>query len=342
MPKRNSASHGTASSRWPNPPGLTAVLVAALCVISPATHAQVHFDKLTKTPALVGTEFGGALTRRSIIVRDYKDFHLYSLEANTWEKIDFPDQSLRKLHSDGWITCAYLPTFGKVITLGREIEELDLQKLTVGYYPIEGTAPVPGGAVVWNEKVYLLGSSLLVNMTDNSGVSAKPGAVRFVVPSAYFLMFDPATLRFQELDTLPGLHYRIGAFAGDKLYAFGPRQYPSPATDVIRYDPIINQWDSVTHLPAQIGAMAEQDGMLYLLGLERNKGFLIRMNTRTGTWQKWSTNVPWTHGLAYIHKNRLYYLAGMKKNPQIRDVFFRHPRWLDRTMYSLDLEKLPP
>lgn len=346
MPKRSSASHGTASSKSLSRHWLRGVFLATLYIVAHTTVAQVEFEKLTKSPALVGTEFGGAITRRSIIVRDWKDYHLFSLESNTWEKIEFPDKNLRKLHSQGWITCAYLPTFGKVITMGDEIEVLDLENLSVSYYPIEGTVPVPGGAVVWNEKVYLLGSSLLVNtMNDPSGTAAMKAAspgVRLVVPSAYFLVFDPATLQFHDLDTLPGLHFRIGAFAGDKLYAFGPQRYPSPATDVIRYDPTINEWDSVTQLPVQVGAVAELDGMLYLLGLDKNKGFLIRMNPKTGAWQQWRTNVPWTHGLAYIHKNRLYYLAGMKQNPQVRDVFFRHQRWLDRTMYVLDLEKLPP
>jgi hypothetical protein len=308
---------------------------------------HVHFKELTKAPALVGTEFGGALTENAIIVRDWKDYHLHSLEAKSWEKIEFVGQSLRKLQSQGWITCAYLPTYDKVITMGEEIEVLDLHKLTVTYFPIEGTAPVPGGAVVWNEKIYLLGSSLVVNLDGDRPGSASnrpvsQGPIRVVVPSAYFLMFDPATLRFDVLDTLPGLHYRIGAFAEDKLFAFGPRSMPLPVTDVIRYDPVIDAWDSVTQLPAQVGAVAEQNGMLYLLGLDQRDGFLIRFNTRTGEWKQWRTNVPWTHGLAYIHNQRLYYLAGMKENPQIRDVFFRHPRWLDRKMYVLDLEKLPP
>ncbi|MBL7850967.1 MAG: hypothetical protein JNN04_08700 [Cyclobacteriaceae bacterium] len=302
---------------------------------------QVRFDELSKSPALVGTEFGGALTRRSIIVRDWKDYHLFSLETNSWEKIEFPDQQLRKLHSKGWITCAYLPTFGKVITMGEEIEVLDLQKLTVSYYPVDGTAPVPGGAVVSNEKVYLLGSSFKLDLEPSTRNNPWIPQ-RVVVPTAYFLVFDPATLRFDVLDTLLGPHFRIGAFAGEKLYAFGPRNLPVPATDVIRYDPALNEWDSVTQLPVQVGAVAELNGMLYLLGLDQDKGFLIRWNPRTGDWKQWRTNVPWTHGLAYIHKNRLYYLAGMKKNPQVRDVFFRHQRWLDRRMYALDLEKLPP
>lgn len=348
MRKKSSASRATASSRWLDPLLIPAVALAlVLYSFTGLSQQRIHFTELAKAPALVGTEFGGALTRRSIIVRDWKDYHLYSLEANSWEKLEFADQNLRKLHSQGWITCAYLPTYGKVITMGEEIEVLDLQKLTVSYFPIEGAAPVPGGAVVWNEKVYLLGSSLVINMEGDRPGSAgnwtvSKGPLHLVVPSAYFLVFDPATLRFDALDTLPGPHYRIGAFAEDKLYAFGPRSSPLPVTDVIRYDPAINAWDSVTQLPVQVGAVAELNGMLYLLGLDQRDGFLIRLNSRTGEWKQWRTNVPWTHGLAYIHNKQLYYLAGMKKNPQIRDVFFRHPRWLDRKMYALDLEKLPP
>jgi hypothetical protein len=351
MPKRSSASPGTASSKWPDATGLIHRLIVFLILLqSFVGYAQpkVIFEQLNKAPALVGTAFGGALTRRSIIVRDWLDYHLYSFETDSWEKIQFTDQRTKKLSSEGWITCAYLPSFGKVITMGDEIEVLDLQKLQVQYYPIEGTAPVPGGVVVWKEKVYLLGSSLVIDLSDlgiddslkNRRASLAPR--RVVVPTSYFLVFDPATLRFDALDTLPGPHFRLGAFAGDHLFAFGPKGQPTPVTDVIRYDPVLNEWDSVTQLPVSVGAVVEQNGFLYLLGLHRAEGFLIRMNAATGEWTQFRTNVPWTHGLAYLRNNRIYYLAGMKKNPQIRDVFFRHPRWLDRKMYVLDLEKLPP
>lgn len=340
MQRKNSASHVTANSRWPDLLVLLKQTVYSLLFLffsfSGLSQPTVSFEAFSKAPALVGTNFGGAITRRSIIVRDWKDFHLYSFETKTWEKMEFPQQKIKKLHSQGWITCAYLPSFGKIITLGEELEVLDLQKLELFYYPIEGAAPVPGGAVVWKEKVYLLGSSLIFK-SGSSHTIQRP----WMFNTTQFLAFDPATLRFESLDTLPGPHFRLGVFIDDKLLAFGPRDDES-ATDVIRYDPVKDTWDSVAQLPYRVGAVAGHNQTVYLLGLQQHEGFLVAYNVVTGAWKQFRSNVPWTHGLAYVHNNQLYYLAGMKENPKIRDVFFRHPRWLDRRMFVLDIGKLPP
>lgn len=349
MPKRSSASRGTASSKWLNPlPLACRAILLILALVPPCVgtaQTLLTFKELNKAPALVGTVFGGAATRRSIVVRDWKDYHLYSFEANTWEKIQFPPGQLHKLKNQGAIACAYLPTFGKLITLTAELEVVDLVKLSLEYYPVEGAAPVASGTAVRDEKVYLLGNSLVVNLDDEARKKIPqpgprqiwPPTTRFIVPTRQFFTFDPATLRYEELDTLPGYHFRLGAFAGDQLYAIGPSNIDAPATDVIRYDPKVNRWDSVTQLPYQVGTVVSAGNMLIMMGLHRHEGFLVTLDITSGQQRFYRTNVPWTHGLAFVRDNRLYYLAGMKENPKIRDVFFRHPRWLDRNMYVLDL-----
>ena len=332
----------------PNHPRLPLFFLCLLLGLPGLGQTLVSFEVLTKSPALVGTTFGGAVTRRSIVVRDWKDYYIYSFGTKSWEKARFPSQQMKPLHSQGWITCAYLPSFGKLLTLSEELEVLDLQKLGLAYYPIEGTVPVPGGAVVWQEKVYLLGSSLLFNLNEEPEFDIRKGRTtsikpprKVILPTHYFMAFDPATLRFEQLDSLPGPHFRLGAFSGDSLYAFGP-EVRSGTTDVVRYNPVVNQWDSLARLPVLAGAVAEWNRNLFVLGLQDHKGFLLVFDVRRGTWRRYETNVPWTHGLAFVHENKLYYLAGMKENPKIRDVFFRHPRWLDRKMYVLDLSQFLP
>jgi len=273
---------------------------------------------------MVGREFGGIATPYSIVVRDWKDYHIYSFKANTWVRI--PSNNTRNLQDLDWITCAYLPVVNKMITMEGGMEVLDLTTLDVRYYPVQGTSPVPGSAIVWGDKIYMVGNELVLNSRE--------------VMTRQFLTFDPASMKFNELDPFPGYQYRLGSVAGGTLYAFGPTDAPTNATDVIRYDSETDQWDFVCELPVRVGTVVSQADNFLLLGLYKHKGFLMIFDPEKQEHKLFQTNVPWTHGLAYIHNHRLYYLAGMKEHPEIREVFFRHSRWLDRTMYVLDLSKL--
>lgn len=274
---------------------------------------------------MVGKEFGGIVTPESIVVRDWKDYHLYSFKANTWIRV--PTDNLRNLEDLDWITCAYLPSVNQMITLEDDLEALDLTTLTVRYFPVLEPNPIPGSTVVNGDKIYLVGNEEIRNSRE--------------VMTREFLSFDPAAMKFEELPTLPGYQYRLETIAGGHLYALGPLKGPKAATDVIRYDKEKNRWAFVCELPFRAGSVVSAGDNLLLLGLNRHKGFLVVMDPETGTFKQFRTNVPWTHGLAFVHENKLYYLAGMKEHPEIREVFFRNPRWLDRTMYVLDLDKLP-
>jgi len=309
--------------------------------------SSIKFDIIGKSPSLIGTAFGGAMTQRSIVVRDWDDYHIYSFDAQEWSKLEFKDYRLKSLDGMSWMNTVYLPTFGKVITLSDELEILGLLKLDLGYIQIDGGAPVLGGAVVWKEKIYLFGGFIMVNMgnelSQQSQVNTvnktrKPG--RVLISSNKLIVFDPATLTYQELDSMPGSHFRLGAFVNDQLYAIGPVPGITPATDIICYNPLNPGWKNLGQFPVYVGAVAQDGDVLYLLGLDNHEGFLITLDTKTGLQKRFKTNVPWTQGLAFIRDHKLYYFAGMKENPKIREVFFRDPRWLSRTMYRLDLSTL--
>ncbi len=309
--------------------------------------SMVNFEIIGKAPSLIGTAFGGALTQRSMVVRDWDSYYIYSFAAGEWSKLKFQESKVKSLDGMAWVSTVYLPTFGKVITMSDELEVLDLRKLELGYIKIEGGAPVLCGAVVWNEKIYLFGGYIMINIDKGYKrkypweYGYKPDeAQSALVRSNKLIVFDPANLTYEELDTLPGYHYRLGAFVNEQLYAVGPTPGMVPATDVIRYDLTQKRWEHLVQLPVDVGAMAQNGDVLYFLGLDDHKGFLITLDTKSGKQARYETNVPWTQGLVFVREHQLYYFAGMKENPKVRDVFFRDPRWLMRNMYKLDLTTL--
>lgn len=311
-------------------------------------HSQsvVNFEIIGKAPSLIGTAFGGALTPQSMVVRDWDNYYIYSFAAQEWNKLKFKESSVRSLDGMTWISTVYLPTFGKVITMSDELEILDLQTLELGHIKIEGGAPVLFGAVEWKEKIYLFGGYIMINIDKgnerqySSGIGRPKPGQRVLVPSNKLIAFDPATLAYEELGMMPGYHYRLGAFVNEQLYAVGPTPGRVPATDIIRYDLIQKRWEHLVQLPVDVGAMAQDGDVLYFLGLDDHEGFLITLDTKTGKQTRYATNVPWTQGLVFVRDHQLYYFAGMKENPKVRDVFFRDPRWLMRNMYKLELTTL--
>ncbi|MBY0436053.1 MAG: hypothetical protein K2U26_18330 [Cyclobacteriaceae bacterium] len=273
---------------------------------------------------------GYAATNTHIFVRSFRDYQIYSFEANRWEKLKL--NSL-PTSSSGW-SSTFIPEMEVIISFGEGIEALYTETLQLKDLAIPSQSPQRVEA--WNSTLYLyafhgfekpFSSHNSINIYQTrTGYSDKIYRFDLAKPDS---MIACAPLP-KPLDTK-------GKFVNGKLYLFGGYSEEGESKEIYCYDPTSDSWQTVGELAHPISryGIATDGNLIYIMGCRTDEkdGYLIVFNPSNRSSKEYKTNLRFYNGCVVAHGEILYFFGGVSIDNSMQ---------VNNKLYAISLNQIKP